>query len=86
MSGIEEFTQAKKAKGQVIYKPIHTLYARPSSECEFFRVVEEGGSYMAMCMVLGRYLTRDEVVKCENYWKTCPYRKIGKRMMEESNP
>ncbi len=81
MSSIEEFTRPRRK--EIVYKPIHVLYGRPKSDCEFFRVIEEAGSYMAICMVLGRHLTKDEVIKCENYWKSCPYRRIGKQMLGE---
>ncbi len=86
MASIEDFTKPKKRKTEVIYKQIHILYRKPNSQCEFFEYREEGGNYIARCLVLGRYLTRDEVVKCENYWKTCPYRKIGKKMAETLTP
>ncbi len=57
---------------------IHPLNRQPSSQCEFFVVeVDESGSYLGACKVLGRYLTRYEVPLCEKYWQDCPYRKIG---------
>ena len=83
MASIEDFT--RRRRNEVIYKPIHVLYGKPKSGCEFFKVVEEGGSYMAMCTVLGRYLTKDEVIKCENYWKSCPFRRMGEQMLEEAS-
>ena len=66
-----------------LYLAIFQVYHKPSSGCEFFEVREKEGSYLAYCKVLDRYLTRDQVFKCENYWKTCPFRKIGLRMMGE---
>ncbi|MCE4600079.1 MAG: hypothetical protein F7C38_00735 [Desulfurococcales archaeon] len=81
---LDEFTAAKAKKGPVIYKPIHILYTRPRSECNFFKYTEESGGYIAWCMVLNRPLTKDEAIKCEKYWKTCPYRRIGLQMEEDS--
>ncbi len=81
--GLERYT-ARRARRQAVYKPIHVLYRRPSSGCEFFEVIEESGYYMVRCRVLGRLLISDAVIKCENYWKTCPFRRIGLQMMEES--
>ncbi|MEB3765791.1 MAG: hypothetical protein GSR77_06475, partial [Desulfurococcales archaeon] len=65
-----------------MYTAIHAIYHRPSSGCEFFEYEEAEGYYLAKCKVLGRYLTKDAAIKCENYWRTCPYRKIGLQMME----
>ena len=79
---LDEFTIAKPRKGPVIYKPIHVLYTRPKSGCEFFKFSEEAGGYIAWCMVLNRPLTKDEAIKCEKYWRTCPYRRIGIQMEE----
>lgn len=71
-----------RRRADVIYKPIHLLYTRPRSECEFFHYREESGAYIAYCKVLGRPLTKDEAIKCENYWRTCPFRRIGLQMEE----
>jgi len=65
------------------YTPVFAIYHRPSSGCEFFEYEEAEGYYLAYCKVLQRYLTRDAALKCENYWKTCPFRKIGLQMAEE---
>ncbi len=65
-----------------MYTAIHAIYHKPTSQCEFFEYEEEEGYYLAKCKVLNRYLTRDAVIKCENYWKTCPFRKIGLQMKE----
>lgn len=81
MSSPDEFRTGRK-KESVIYKPIHLLYTRPSSKCDFFTYEEESGGYIAYCMVLGRPLTKDEAIKCENYWASCPYRRIGLQMEE----
>ncbi|NOZ31101.1 MAG: hypothetical protein GXO68_04035 [Crenarchaeota archaeon] len=80
-TGLDEFTTGRK-KGTVIYKPIHLLYTRPNSQCEFFSYEEEAGGYIAHCRVLGRPLTKDEAIKCENYWRSCPFRRIGIQMEE----
>jgi hypothetical protein len=59
------------------YKPIHLIPYRPKSNCPFFKVYEYAGGYLAMCTVLNRLLTKSEVAKCEKYWQTCPFYKIG---------
>lgn len=59
------------------YKKIFLLYRKPASKCEFFEVKEDQEGYLAYCRVLNRYLTMYAVAKCEKYWQTCPYRKIG---------
>lgn len=82
--GLDDYAVAKRRGGQ-IYKPIHLLYMKPKSQCEFFYYEEESGSYIAYCRVLGRALTRDEAIKCENYWRTCPYRRIGLQMEESES-
>jgi hypothetical protein len=63
-----------------VYAPIFAIYHKPSSGCPFFTVKEKEGYYLAYCSVLERYLTRDQAIKCENYWKSCPYRRIGEQM------
>ncbi|BEP17605.1 hypothetical protein PYJP_09570 [Pyrofollis japonicus] len=59
------------------YTAIHLLSTRPRSECPFMRVYNYGGGYLAFCEVLNRLLTRSEVTKCERYWSTCPFYKMG---------
>ncbi len=59
------------------YKPIHLLTRRPKSNCPFFKVYEYAGGYLAFCKVLNRLLTKSEAAKCEKYWQTCPFYKIG---------
>jgi hypothetical protein len=68
------------ADREPVYKVIFAIYHKPSSGCPFFEVKEKEGYYLAYCKVLERYLTRDQVIKCENYWKTCPYKRIGEQM------
>lgn len=83
--GIERFVQESRRRGSLrIYKPIHVLYREPKSGCEFFEVIEESGYYMARCRVLERVLIKEVVVKCEEYWQTCPFRRIGLQMEGES--
>jgi hypothetical protein len=71
-----------------MYKAIFAIYHKPSSGCEFFEVEEREGYYFAYCRVLQRYLTKDSAIKCESYWKTCPFRRIGLQMeeVEEASP
>ena len=60
---------------------IHSISRLPRSNCEFFIVEKhESGAYLAACEVLRRYLTRYEVRLCEEYWRDCPYRRIGRRL------
>jgi len=82
--GIERYVREERRRGSLrIYKPIHALYRRPKSECRFFEVIEETGHYMVRCNVLERILIKEAVVKCEEYWQTCPFRKIGLQMEGE---
>ena len=37
---------------------------------------------MAKCKVLGRFIVKDMVYKCEKYWEDCPFRRIALRMNE----
>ena len=68
----------RAAKQHMMYPNIFVLNRKPSSECEYFRVEKTSeGMYVAYCEVLGRYLTRFHVEKCERSWKTCPYRRFG---------
>jgi hypothetical protein len=61
-----------------MYPSIFVLERKPSSDCEFFKVEKtQEGLYVAYCEVLGRYLTKFQVEKCERAWKTCPYRRFG---------
>ena len=63
---------------------IHSLSKEPRSGCEFFTVERhESGSFLSVCRVLGRYLTRYEVKLCERYWRDCPFRKLGVRASAE---
>ena len=67
-----------------LFTPIYAVYHKPESGCEFFKPREREGYYIVECLVLERLLTKDHVIKCENYWKTCPFRKIGLQMMGET--
>ncbi len=69
-------SERKQAK-RPLYVKIHALYQKPRSGCEYFEVEEEEGYYLARCRILDRYLTRDQALKCEKYWQTCPYRRFG---------
>lgn len=55
---------------------IHALSEIPESNCEFFEVENHESHYLAGCVILGRYLTKFEVMECEKGWSACPYRKI----------
>ncbi|KSW12290.1 hypothetical protein CF15_05955 [Pyrodictium occultum] len=59
------------------YPPIHLLTSRPQQRCPFMRVYEYSGGYLAQCRVLNRLLTRSEAEKCEKYWQSCPFYKVG---------
>ncbi len=74
---MEGFERKNKRKRGPLYVQIHALYQRPRSGCEYFEVIEEEGYYLARCKVLDRFLTKDQALKCERYWKSCPYRRFG---------
>lgn len=62
---------------KIIFPVIYMLHYRPSSGCEFFRVLEREGYFIGWCRVLERALVKDSVVKCERFWLACPFRKTG---------
>jgi len=66
-----------------MFTQIFAIYHKPNSGCEFFEAREKEGYYLVYCKVLERFLPRDHVIKCENYWKSCPYRRIGLQMTSE---
>ena len=70
----------KRAK--IAFPKIFMLHYKPSSQCQFFEYEELEGYYVAKCRVLGRYLVKGSVFKCERYWEECPFRKIALRMGE----
>ncbi len=72
-----------KKRREPMYKAVYAVYHKPSSGCQFFEVEEKEGYFLVYCRVLERYLTRDQVIKCENYWRSCPFRRIGEQMLEE---
>lgn len=53
---------------------VHYLVKRPESSCPHFKVFEHGGSFVAYCAVLARYLTKYEVEPCEKLPEKCPLR------------
>lgn len=70
--------------GRLPYKKIFLMHRKPSSQCEFFEVKGDQEGFLAYCRVLGRYLTAHSVSRCEKYWQSCPYRRLGLQM--ESAP
>ena len=67
---------------KIPFPRIFILHYKPSSACKFFEVKEQEGYYIARCRVLGRYLVKGSVYKCEKFWEECPFRKIALRMSE----
>jgi hypothetical protein len=68
---------------EVVFPKIYMLPKKPESACEFLEVEEtKEGFYLARCKVLDRYLTVYQVMKCERFWKTCPYRKFGLQFLK----
>ena len=65
------------------YPAIHLLSSKPRSDCTFIKIYTYGGGYLAYCTVLNRLLTRSEVARCEKYWSTCPFYKLGLRSKTE---
>ncbi len=74
---ITSFSRTGLDKKLKPYPPIHLLERRPESSCQFFKVYEYGGGYLAYCAILERLLTRSEVEACEKHWRSCPVRRIG---------
>ncbi len=63
------------------FKKIFLLPSKPSSGCPFLEVEETREGYLARCRVLDRYLTKYAVARCERYWESCPFRRIGAASM-----
>lgn len=62
------------------YYSISVIDCSEASLCPFFdltRVNHEENVCVAYCRASERYLTRSSVPKCINYWRTCPFFKIG---------
>lgn len=68
---------SKEAKIKIVFDPIYALSYKPSSGCEFFDVIENNGNYYARCKAIDSVITKSKVIKCENSWKDCPYRKLA---------
>jgi hypothetical protein len=66
---------ALSQRDKVMFPVIYALHYKPTSQCEFFKVVEREGYYMGWCEALERYIVRSSVYKCERYWQTCPFRR-----------
>ena len=77
---ITSFTKSGLEKKLKPYPPIHLLDHRPESGCQFLKVYEYSGGFLAYCTILERLLTRSEVKLCESHWRQCPIRKIGMRV------
>ena len=77
---ITSFAKSGLEKKLKPYPPIHLLDHRPESGCQFLKVYEYSGGFLAYCAILERLLTRSEVRLCEEHWRHCPVRKIGMRV------
>ena len=73
---------ARGKKERITYPRIFALHYKPDSGCKYFEVKEMEGYYVAKCKVLGRFIVKDMVYKCEKYWEDCPFRRIALRMNE----
>ena len=67
-----------RKKGLPIYLPIYIISPNKKSECPHYETIyvetEEATTvYVARCKVQNRYLTRNQVEKCINYWSECPF-------------
>jgi len=71
-------------KDKIIYPVIYALYYKPSSGCEFFRVREGEGYYIAWCDATERPIIRSSVYKCERFWQSCPFRKSALQTTQAS--
>ncbi len=57
------------------YPPIHYLERPLKSDCPYYQLLSFGGYYIAKCEILGRLLTKHEVLICSKYWESCPISK-----------
>ncbi|MCX8196156.1 MAG: hypothetical protein N3F67_03665 [Acidilobaceae archaeon] len=60
---------------KIMFPAIYALPSRPNSPCEFMKVYEREGYYIAWCSAWERPITKGSVYKCERYWSTCPLRR-----------
>jgi hypothetical protein len=67
-------------KDKIMFPIIYTLHYKPSSECEFFKVLEREGYYIGWCGVLERPVVKSSIYKCERYWQTCPFRRSAQAL------
>ncbi len=79
---ITSFAKSGLEKKLKPYPPIHLLDHRPLSDCEFIKVYEYSGGFLAYCAILERLLTRSEAAVCEKHWRQCPIRRIGRRVRQ----
>ena len=68
---------AEQLPKRIFYTNIFELNYRPESGCEFFKVYDVSGVYVAYCKVLDTYIPRSKVKKCETSYETCPFRRFG---------
>ncbi|AFZ71047.1 hypothetical protein Calag_1338 [Caldisphaera lagunensis DSM 15908] len=73
---------SKESIEKIVFPEIHAVTYKPKSECEFFSVIEKEGSYYAKCKFLDSMITKSKISKCEKDYKTCPYRKLGLKTLE----
>jgi len=62
------------------YPPVHVIACNMVSSCPYYRIsrVSEEQEYcIAFCTLSERYITRSSVKKCIDYWRECPFYKIG---------
>lgn len=71
-------------KEKIVFPIIYALYIKPSSQCEFFKIIEKEGYYIAWCNVVEKPIVKDSVIKCEKFWKTCPFRKTAIQLSSET--
>ena len=65
------------SRDKLVYPKIYVVHYRPESGCEYFKVREAEGGYIARCEILDRYLAKHEILKCERYWQMCPFRRFA---------
>ncbi len=81
--GVEEFVETLGvAVKEMYYPPIHVIPCSLKSECPFYTLKpfeKSHGLCVAMCRVTNTYIIKSKVSKCIDYWRDCPFYRIGVR-------
>ncbi|MCS7106978.1 MAG: hypothetical protein NZ902_02605 [Acidilobaceae archaeon] len=67
------------SREKITFPVIYALSSRPSSPCEFMKILERDGYFIAWCSAWERPITKGSVYRCERFWSSCPLRRAAQR-------